>query len=172
MKNIYFILIILTLFSCSKHANKPDCQTEIQDLKEEIHRLDSINKILQNELDVNRSENIVKEDFRKFFTKFMVDSLFQTDRIKFPLQYITWKEFPGEDIDTISINKANWEYDSFYFNTANERTQIYDNFELRFQQTNERLLHWYGVETGGDAKYFFKGFEGKWFLIKKEQLGD
>jgi len=172
MKNIYFILIILTLFSCNKHANKPDSQIEMKRLKEEIHRLDSINKILQNKLDVNRPDNIVKEDFRRFFMKFMVDSVFQTNRIKFPLPYITWKEFPGEEIDTILIDKTNWEYDSFYFNIANERTQIYDNFELRFQPTDERLLHWYGVETGGDAKYFFKGVEGNWFLIKKEQLGD
>jgi hypothetical protein len=34
------------------------------------------------------------------------------------------------------------------------------------------MIHWFGVESGGDAKYFFKAKNGKWFLVRKEQLGD
>jgi len=53
-----------------------------------------------------------------------------------------------------------------YFNSISERIQVYDNFNLEFRPTNERLLHWYGVETGGDVKYYFQGFDGLWYLIK------
>ena len=112
------------------------------------------------------------EKFNSFFWNFMTDSTFQVSRIKFPMKYITWKDELGGDIDTIKINKTEWKYDSFYINTASERTQIYDNFNLNFRPSNERVLHWYGVESGGDIKYYFIGFNGKWYLTKKEQLGD
>ncbi len=97
----------------------------------------------------------------------MTDSTFQISRINFPIKHISWKENLGGEIDTIRIKKAEWEYDLFYLNIASGRTQIYDNFELNIRPSNERLLHWYGVETGGDVKYYFEGFNGKWYLIKK-----
>jgi hypothetical protein len=162
----------LTIYSCNNQTNQPDYKGEIEKLHSEIHQLDSINLVLLNNLEEKKTDVYKNENFQQFFWKFMTNPKFQNERIKFPLTYITWKELPGEKIDTIKIEKREWTYDSFYINSASERTQIYDNFDLKFQPTNERLLHWYGVETGGDSRYFFKGYEGKWFLIKKEQLGD
>lgn len=101
---------------------------------------------------------------------FITDSSFQKTRIKFPLEYNTYDIDSLRDIYT-EIKQSDWKFNSFYFNSASERTQIYDNFNLKFQPTNKRLLHWYGIETGGDSKYFFEGFDGKWFLIKKEDSG-
>lgn len=137
--------------------------------------------IIDNETDLQNidpirtdtlKQSFKNENFHSFFWKFMTDSIFQLDRVKFPMEYITWKEYIGGEIDTIKIQKTEWEHDTFYINTASERTQIYDNFNLSFRPSNERLLHWYGVESGGDAKYYFSGYNGKWYLIKKVQLGD
>ncbi|NCA84410.1 MAG: hypothetical protein EOM83_02425 [Clostridia bacterium] len=54
----------------------------------------------------------------------------------------------------------------------NYRPQIFDNFEGTLRDTDERLFQWIGTETGVDVKYYFKKIDGKWFLIKKENLGD
>ena len=174
MKKISIILSILILISCEQidRKNTSKNNVEIQLLKTELEKLtlenDSIKKLL---IPINEKE-FKNENFNKFFFKFMTDSIFQLNRIKFPVDYVTWKDEMGGKIDTLKLKINDWKYDSFYFDYANERTQIYDNFELIFHPTNERVLHWYGIESGGDAKYYFSGYDGKWFLIRKEQLGD
>ena len=189
MKTTYLISIIFCwiLFSCDS-AEKDNkilgLEKEVKELKDFIDKLEDRNLELANKVSDLESkldglpQKFSNEDFWTFFWKFMTDSSFQTTRIKFPVDYVTWKELPNGDIDlggeivTIKISAKDWEYDDFYINTANERTQVYDNFNLKFQPTNERVLHSFGVETGGDAKFYFKGFGGEWYLVKKEQLGD
>ena len=122
-----------------------------------------------NSLNTKISDN---EDFNNFFWSFMTDSTFQLKRIKFPLEYITWKDNLGREIDNLEIKKDDYNYNSFYVNFVSERTQVYDNYELKLKPTNEKLMHWFGIETGGNSKYYFKGINKKWYLIKKIQLGD
>ncbi len=176
MKPILFLLFVAC--SDNNHDYENNLQHQIDSLSAELEKA-KIELINAKNIDsLAKKENYDNEDFNIFFMRFMTDSVFQKSRIKYPLKYITWSTNSygdvdlGGEIDTIQITEANWQYDPFYFNNASERTQIYDNFELKFRPSNERLLHWYGIETGGDAKYYFNGFEGKWFLIKKEQLGD
>ena len=47
---------------------------------------------------------------------------------------------------------------------------IYDNEEMYFRNTNLRILHWYGIEICGESKYWFRGFESHWYLVKVEQF--
>lgn len=147
-------------------------QQQIDSLQNELKLSSKLTKSLQQELKAHKVKKFANENFNQFFFKFMTDSVFQLSRIKFPLKNVTWIDGPGTDIDTLRVQKSEWKYDSFYFYSANERTQIYDNYDLKFQQSNERALHWYGIESGGDAKYFFKGYNGQWFMVSMEQLGD
>jgi hypothetical protein len=113
-----------------------------------------------------------KEDFDKFFFKFSTDSIFQIERIVFPLEYITWKseDLFAEESDTFWIKQNEWEHDFFFMNNS-YRPQLYDNFQGELRDTEERLFQWIGIESGTNVKYFFKRIDGKWFLIKKENLG-
>lgn len=174
MKLICYILILTLVTSCTSMNKKTESEykNQIKTLKKELKVSSDRIKSLQAELKQHEVKEYANEDFMSFFWNFMSDSTFQANRIKFPIKNITWLEGPGDSIDTLIIEKSEWKYESFYINTANERTQIYDNYELKLQATNERVLHWYGVETGGDAKYFFKGFSGKWYLVSMENLGD
>lgn len=174
MRKIYIISSLLILISCSdeKKENLDVHKNEINRLTTELKKSEKEKAELKAELKSLNTKTFDNEDFDNFFWGFMTDSIFQLERIKFPLKYITWKDDLGGEIDTLEINKVDYKYNSFYINFASERTQVYDNYELKLQPTNERLIHWYGVETGGDSKYYFKGFNGKWYLIKKEQLGD
>ncbi|WP_323755821.1 DUF4348 domain-containing protein [Roseivirga sp.] len=127
---------------------------------------------------INNKDKSTNEEFWGFLWSFMTDSAFQIERVSFPLQYETWKEdeegYPdlGGEIVIHKLTKDNWEHDYLYANSATERTQVYDNYEMSFRDTDERIIHWFGVESGGDAKYFFKAKDGKWYLVRKEQLGD
>ncbi|MFB6340293.1 hypothetical protein ACE1ET_01150 [Saccharicrinis sp. FJH62] len=180
VKPQYIPVLFMLLVACSyvKQGSGHKLKHQIDSLSAELEKAKT--ELIHTNTIASKPEIICfeNEDFDSFFWKFMTDSVFQINRIKFPLKYITWGKTPygdidvGGDIDTIQIIKAKWQYDPFYIKISNERTQVYDNFELKFRPTNERLLHWYGIESGGDAKYFFKGFGGKWYLIEKEQLGD
>jgi Domain of unknown function (DUF4348) len=114
-----------------------------------------------------------KEDFDSFFFQFATEKEFQRERIKFPLEYVTWEneEDAGGKIITTKITKDEWKHDYFYMN-ENYRPQIFDNFEGTLRDTDERLFQWIGTETGVDVKYYFKRIDGKWYLVKKEDLGD
>jgi hypothetical protein len=114
-----------------------------------------------------------KENFDSFFSLFATEKEFQLERIKFPLEYVTWENEneAGGKIVTRKITKAEWKHDYFYMH-QDYRPQIFDNFEGTLKDTDERLFRWIGIEIGADVKYYFKRIDGKWFLIKKENLGD
>ncbi|WP_242134106.1 DUF4348 domain-containing protein [Aestuariivivens marinum] len=170
MYKLYIVTIIFFgILSCKdiqKNVSN-EFQVKTDSLTTELKKAKVKIKTLKSKLCYSSSKVFNNENFDSFFWKFMTDSTFQISRINFPLKYISWKESIGGEIDTIGIKKAEWEYDLFYLNTASERTQIYDNFELNLRPSNERLLHWYGVETGGDVKYYFEGFNGKMVFNKK-----
>lgn len=175
MRKLYTLTLILFIVSsCIENENNIShaLQKKSDSLKIELEKVKSEINSLKFDFGKGKTKIYSNEKFNSFFWNFMTDSTFQISRIKFPMKYITWKDELGGDIDTIKIKKPDWKYDSFYINKASERTQIYDNFNLNFRPSNERVLHWYGVESGGDIKYYFIGFDRKWYLTKKEQLGD
>ncbi|MFD0993235.1 DUF4348 domain-containing protein [Tenacibaculum geojense] len=170
MKNLILIFLFTFLTGCKGINNERKHHKTIDSLKTQLNLLKQDNQELKNRIEITTIKTYKNEDFNNFFYSFMVDSIFQKNRVKFPLEYRTTNIDSMKEI-LIKINKDEWKYNSFYINSASERTQIYDNYDLKFQPTNERMLHWYGVESGGNSKYYFKGFNGKWFLIKKWDSG-
>lgn len=106
------------------------------------------------------------EEFESFLDKFGSDSLFQINRIKFPLEYVALNYDTYDEIKT-TINKKDWRMDYLFMN-AEKRSQIYNNFSLSLKDTDERVFCWHGVENGINVLYFFKRIERKWCLVKFE----
>ncbi len=170
MKRILILTTFSFLFSCNNNDKSYtiELQKKIDSLKTELQKNETLKTEVKIEKKITQKYN--NESFNSFFHSFMTDSVFQRSRIKFPLEYHTTDiELMKDTI--INISEKEWKHNSFYFNAASERTQIYDNYELKFQPTNKRLLHWYGVESGGNSKYYFTGFDGKWFLTKAWDSG-
>ena len=172
MKHIQTIIIVLCL---AASCNQPDndlnskARNEADSLRFQIG-------LLQKEIRELKSETSTKSDhenFQDFLFQFMTDSIFQIKRTEFPLNYIHWKnDYPGNQIDTARLTKENWDHKWLYMVGFSEVPQIYDNFEMELRTTDRRLLHFAGVETGTNAKYFFETKENKWHLTKMENLGD
>lgn len=111
------------------------------------------------------------ENFDDFLFRFGSDEAFQRERIDFPLKVITWEDYEekrGEIIET-EVPNNEWQHD-FLFVTESYRSQVYDNHKEKLRNSNERLFQWIGVENGVNVKYFFKAINGKWYLVKKEDL--
>ncbi len=108
-----------------------------------------------------------KENFDTFFQRFMTDEKFQLERVVFPLEFVEFDE-NYEEVSS-SIKKVNWTHQWFY---ANEQayTALYNNYDMKLEDTDERLFAWRGIENGIYAAYYFKRIEGKWYLTKWENL--
>lgn len=110
-----------------------------------------------------------KENFENFIYEFISDSLFQVDRIKFPLKSSIQTSI--EDVDTTSIEKKGWKMVRL-FGGDEYRPQIYDNFKRELRDTDERLFCWEGIENGIYVEYKFQRFGGLWYLTEYNDFSD
>ena len=110
----------------------------------------------------------VNENFDTFIYHFSTDSVFQTCRIQFPLEKISLTyDFMEET--TSEIPKTEWKH-NYLFMHSSSRAQIYDSFEKKLKDTDERVLSFLGVENGLEVYYYFKRLSGKWYLVKIEDF--
>ena len=174
MKYSFVIFSIVILTQCGQKNDQQlrDSKDQVQNLSLKVNKLEMEKRNLEIELNSLKVERFNNEDFNSFFWQFMTDSSFQINRTRFPLPKRTWLEDLGGPIGIIEIEQVDWQHEWFYFYDGGQHSRVYDNFDLQYGATNERVHHSFGVETGGDAKYFFEGFDGLWYLIKIEQLGD
>lgn len=172
MKQIQTIIIILLLATSCDQPEKEfhsKAMDEGDSLRFQIGLLQKQIRELKSDT-ATKSDN---ENFDDFLHKFMTDSIFQIKRTEFPLTYVHWKnDYPGNEIDTVKLTTENWKHQWFYMIGFSEIPQIYDNFEMELRPTDKRLLHFTGVETGTNAKYFFETKENNWYLTKMVNLGD
>jgi hypothetical protein len=107
-----------------------------------------------------------REDFDDFIYKFISDSLYQLDRIKFPL-----RSMQADSDDSGTINKADWKIVRL-FGAEEYKAQLYDNFKGQLRDTDERLFCWEGVENGINVQYWFRTIDGRWYLTGYMDFSD
>ncbi|MCZ8023656.1 MAG: DUF4348 domain-containing protein [Cytophagales bacterium] len=110
-----------------------------------------------------------KENFDNFIYKFIGDSLFQLDRIKFPLKSSIQTDL--DEADTTAIEKKDWKIVRL-FGREEYRPQIYDNFNRELRDTDERLFCWEGIENGIYVEYKFQRLGGLWYLTEYNDFSD
>jgi hypothetical protein len=109
-----------------------------------------------------------KEDFEDFIYKFISDSLYQLDRIKFPLKSQQWD---SDKVDSTRIEKDNWKTVRLFWGEE-YRPQIYDNFKREMRDSDERLFCWEGIENGINIEYRFNRIKGRWYLTEFSDFSD
>ncbi len=112
-----------------------------------------------------------KESFEEFIKKFE-DEAFQISSIKFPLE-MTFIDQESFEESSKELAKEEWTYTHFYlnflFNGEDAYPQIYDNFDRKLRDTDERVFSLIGF-SDLNINYYFKRIEGKWYLIKIEDF--
>ncbi len=111
-----------------------------------------------------------KEDFFVFFQGFCMDSTFQMMRIKFPLLEVYLSTDLNNTI-TNRITKSEWKYRRIKRFPGNTFEYYFDSFDHKeLPDKDEMVYSILGVENGIQVHYYFKREEGKWFLVKIEDL--
>ncbi|MEP7265374.1 MAG: hypothetical protein ABI772_12790 [Bacteroidota bacterium] len=126
-----------------------------------------IKKIKSGDLNIKVSHTEKAEIFEEFLEDFTLIKDFQISRVVFPLLDCA---FPGEiNSHCDTINKSNWQHLVLLDTSKSviQITKIYDNWNLKMNDTAERVL---SFETNGKnvcSFYFFKRIENKWYLVKR-----
>jgi hypothetical protein len=105
------------------------------------------------------------EDFYLFLSRFCTDSVFQKQRIQFPLDVKCLDDDYNEKQEKRIEDK--WRFRGFYYECDSIATLFYD-FNRTFEDTDDRILEINGVENGVDIKCTFKRLKNHWVLIKLE----
>ncbi len=105
--------------------------------------------------------------FEEFFEVFSTDSIFQIDRISFPLK-CKLLEFDGE-YEVINIKKEDWKYTNFLQDTSAFMNE-HDKFKQTIQkeEDNNMLYIREGIDNGIYIEYLFIKKYKKWFLVEIE----
>lgn len=104
------------------------------------------------------------EDFNDFFYKFRNDSVFQLNRVKFPLKFEGLSDdYTKEEI--ADIKKSDWHFHQFFSNEE-YYVEISRTTTVKEPETGTRLVSFNGIENGIYVSYEFKLIDTKWVLIK------
>ena len=115
-------------------------------------------------------KNVQGENFDDFFNKFRSDSIFQTERVKFPLTLVTWDI--DDNLATEEIDRENWrhlkleykdEFGTREIDAYTQETKIYaDSAKIELR----------GVDNGIHVDYVFNKVDGQWTLTTERDYSN
>ena len=176
LKSILVLTSALLLISCNiSNTERDQNQEKINTLQKKIESLENENKKLKKESKtleaefskLKEEERVSNEDFLSFIINFSETEDFQKERIEFPIQIE--ESYIGENDTVYTRTKENWDFKKYKFHP--EGFNIYDNEDVELRKSNYRVLRWYGIESEGDLRFYFRGKNRKWFLYKISHSG-
>lgn len=116
-------------------------------------------------------------EFRHFVRDFFKIEEHQKNHVQFPLEvvYYSYDEDESDFVLTSRyIKNEDWKHykgpDYYQCDTSCFDLVIYDNFEKKHKENNERVLSIEGVSNGINSSLYFKKIDGQWYLVKHEQF--
>ena len=120
--------------------------------------------------ELTTDKNVQGENFDDFFYKFRSDSIFQMERVKFPLTLVTWDI--DDNLATEEIDRENWrhlkleykdEFGTREIDAYTQETKIYaDSAKIELR----------GVDNGIHVDYVFNKVDGQWTLTTERDYSN
>jgi len=151
MRITFFLSVLFLLFSCKENDRKNDLELKKENL-------------------ITSKKSL--EDFDLFFKKFSKDSIYQKERIQFPLKCKTPDEndLMGEKNKTKLINISNFEYIDFTQDSLAMKKET-DKYTIEKKEKKGYMIYSrLGYDNGIYELYKFKLIDGDWYLIEIENL--
>lgn len=120
--------------------------------------------------ELTTDKNVQSENFDDFFNKFKSDSLFQMERVKFPLTLVTWDL--DDNLATEEISRENWRYLRLeYKNEFGTREIDAYTQEIKIYADSAKL-ELRGVDNGIHVDYVFNKVNGQWTLTTERDYSN
>lgn len=118
----------------------------------------------------DNDESVYNENFFVFFKDFCSNAPYQKTRIIFPLKDV----YLSEDLNNREedlITEDEWSFLRIKQFKTNTVEQYFNNFnKKRLEDSDEMVFVVGGIENGIYMSYYFSRKEGKWYLVKMEDL--
>lgn len=165
------IIIILSLILCLSCKNKiADTNSQEKISTTSISDENTKNKIEIKDYTNTQSFKNCNETFEDFFKQFGQDSIFQKNRIKYPLQYSVSDYDYSSNKDTLGIEliqRKNYNYLDFTVDKDAINNE-YDKYTFEIKKVNDTITHYehLGYDNGIQVSYKFKLIDGCWYMVE------
>ncbi|UII76266.1 DUF4348 domain-containing protein [Flagellimonas sp. HMM57] len=166
IKLTVFVLIMLGASSCKQGPSNKDVSSstiESPVLSEKVanqkEEKEQIIKPIEMAKDCNQT-------FDAFFERFAKDSVFQKNRVKYPLEWFYYKDVTDktttvEIVEYGSFNYVDFTKDKEAFNSE------YDKYEVEIEKKeNHNLYKLLGIDNGIHVTYKFSLIDDCWYLVE------
>lgn len=111
-----------------------------------------------------------RQTFEEFFERFCKDSLFQKNRVKYPLHYYFSDYDYSSNRDTLGvelIQKKNYNYLDFTVD-KDAMNNEYDKYTIESSKINNTSIHYkhLGYDNGIRITHKFKLIDGCWYMVE------
>ena len=165
-KPVYFLVIIIFFFSCNRNSKTPKKEKSTIDLTQ----TDKEEKIVEPKeeliLPPPTNCNETFDEFDMFFERFSKDSVFQKNRVKYPLKYTQYDEYNYDVLVTEVI--ARDEFIVFISHNLDSlaRTSEFSQYEIRLEKKDSSYVYIRsGIDNGINLECNFELIKNCWFLI-------
>jgi hypothetical protein len=110
------------------------------------------------------------DNFIGFLNKFMADSIFRKERIKFPIEYSERDESSGYNIKTELASDYRTLERKFDLQIKTKVILLLKDNEYSNCKGDYQILHYQESGTSTNITYYFKKINSNWFLTKYENL--
>ena len=111
------------------------------------------------------------EDFDNFFDRFKTDSLFQIERVKFPMTMKSW-DIDEDKPSTDKIEIGSWRHLRFEYNDGYAKREIDAYTQETKVFADSAKLELRGVDNGILIDYDFIKLNGQWFLVSEKDYSN
>lgn len=155
-KYFYVLVIQFVIFSVGCN-NKPSSNMVINQV-EDTALLQARNQLNEDTVPI-QDKNQLNEDFYVFIDQFQSDSVFQKERIVFPLKNLIYNT-ESERFDETVIDSIDWGFMDFL--------KLPNSYLKSFLKSSvdEIIYNIQIEETGVSVNYIFKIYNQKWYLIE------
>lgn len=112
---------------------------------------------------IEKSEN---EDFVEFFSRFAIDSLFQSQRVREPLAFVTTD--PDDDFSILETTLDLNQWFAFKPSLPTDKLSNINYGQKNSDQSSQKILALKGIGNGFSNILYFQRREGRWELYKFE----
>jgi hypothetical protein len=143
------IIWTLLLFSCGTKTNDSTADKNTESIKTDL----------------------VEENFNDFFERFKTDSIFQVERVMFPMTIKSW-DTDEDKPTTDKIEISNWRHLEFEYNDEYAKREIDAYTQETKMYADSAKIQLRGVDNGIHIDYEFTTIGGQWFLVSEKDYSN
>jgi|GEM_PF-2459113 len=161
-----FAWIMMVTFSCRQEPRNKEVSSSTIESTVLSEKVDNHKEEKEQIIEPIEMAKDCNQTFEAFFERFAKDSIFQKNRVKYPLEWFYYKDVTDktptlEIVEYGSFNFVDFAKDKEAFNNE------YDKYEVEIEKKkNHNLYKLLGIDNGIHVTYKFKLIDGCWYLAE------